>query len=47
MATFFDIGKVVWLAVAATEGLFARKITTKNAEIDQTNHDGTTRTRAR
>ena len=45
MTTFSDGGKHVWLATAATEGLLARKTTIKIAEIVQTNHEGTTRTR--
>ena len=43
--TFSDGGKHVWLATAATEGLLARKHTTKIAEIVQTNHEGIHRNR--
>ena len=45
--TFFDGGKHVWLATDATDGLLARKHTTKIAEIVQTNHEGTHGTRDR
>ena len=47
MMTFFDGGKHVWLATAATEGLLARKQTTKIVLIGQTNHEGTHGTRGR
>ena len=47
MMTFSDGGRHVWLGTAATEGLLARKRTTKMTEIVQTNHEGTRGTRAR
>ena len=47
MTAFSDGGKHVWLATASTEGLLARKTTTKIAEVVKTNHDGTTRIRDR
>ena len=47
MMTFFDGGKHVLLATAATDCLLARKRTTKIAEIVQTNHEGSHGTRNR
>ena len=47
MMTYSDGGKHVLLATDATDGLLARQRTTKIAEIVETNHEGTHRTRGR